>query len=202
MRGFNAVVIDAKNLALGRPVFDIRKLARTICCSSRNILVGFGFESIVLFRQSCNVGLRLLQCPLKQGKTIPLPKPRRHARRHRSMSPFRDNCDLPGILNLFVVLLHRGFMRRQLCVDLGALITGFTIKILLHTSELIVVESSAFAISRSPLSTVGVEPLAWAVNCAVMSVYLGLILLDEILQLHDLLRQLKSFPGRRKLLCL
>jgi hypothetical protein len=57
------------------------------------------------------------------------------------MTPFRDYCDLPAILNLFVVLLHRGFMRRQLCMDLGALITGFAIKILLHIGELIVIKA-------------------------------------------------------------
>ena len=110
---------------------------------------------------------------LQKLVAIALIKPRLHTGCQRSAAFRSNNGDLSARLHLLVILAHRCFVRTQLRLNLGCLVAGSAIEILVCVSQLIGIEPElGFSNFEIAASTEAVAlcfaGFAGEFNCAVM----------------------------------
>jgi hypothetical protein len=190
--GLDTIIVDAEQLALFPSLLQAGKLGcigfRLIGGCSVRAGVGLGFQPIVLRHQACRVRFRLLHGLLNQLRAAALVVPCFQPAGERAVLPRGKHGQLAVACLLSIVLAHGRLVGRKLLLNPGAQVARCPGQIMLRIAQVVLIQVQ---LRLGDFQIV----IAAAVSGRRQSVYLGLILLDRLLQLCDLLRKFQGLSG-------
>ena len=189
--GLDAVVVDGEELTLFSLLGDVGESALVSGCliGWRGGGVGFGFESVMLCGESCDIRLSLLLGHLSELVASVLLEPCTDKASESSILLCRDYSDFALLVSLGIVFCHGCFVSGELLLDAGTFVARGASKILLGVVELVLVEAELlFGDLQIAGTWIGSGWIGGRGSIWGQVLNLGLIVFDELLQLNDSLR--------------